>query len=211
MPSESSVSSDRSFLRRLTSDDVVPRRVEARNHPGEQALDAVHARPFPARVIADLQDVELAPVRAAATGRRRSARAAARGADDPRRHADGDRAGRHGLAHDRAGADDRAVADRRRRRGSSRRRRARRPRRSATPARHAALLEHRPRRIAEVVVAADHVAVGGEQRVRVRSRTRLAEKISQLNPMLAPSSSVDVAVLARQDGVAADEHAAADA
>ena len=38
--------------------DVEPRRVEARNHPREQPLDAVHARSFPAEVIADVDDVE---------------------------------------------------------------------------------------------------------------------------------------------------------
>ena len=54
-------------------------------------------------------------------------------------------------------------------------------------------------------------SVGGDQRVPRRSSRRLAENTSQLNPMLAPSASVDVAVLARQDRVAADEHAAADA
>ena len=32
--------------------------VEARNHPAEQALDAVHPRSFPAEVIADLQHVQ---------------------------------------------------------------------------------------------------------------------------------------------------------
>ena len=92
----------------------------------------------------------------------------------------------------RARAEPRAGADRRRRVDRAR------------------LLEHRPRRIAEVVIAADHVAVRRDQRVARRSRTRLAEKTSQLKPMLAPSSSVDVAVLARQDRVAADEHAVAD-
>ena len=33
---------------------VKTRRIEARNHPCKQALDAVHARPFPAEMIADL-------------------------------------------------------------------------------------------------------------------------------------------------------------
>ena len=60
MPSASSVSSDRSFLRRLTSDTLKRAGIEAGDHPREQALDAVHARPFPAEVIADLKDVELA-------------------------------------------------------------------------------------------------------------------------------------------------------
>ena len=34
--------------------------VEPRDHPAEQALDAVHPRPFPAEVIADLQHVQRA-------------------------------------------------------------------------------------------------------------------------------------------------------
>ena len=38
---------------------VESRRVESRNHPREQALHAVHARSFPAEMIADLQDVDL--------------------------------------------------------------------------------------------------------------------------------------------------------
>ena len=37
---------------------VEPRAIEARNHPREEALDAVHARPGPTEVIADMNDVE---------------------------------------------------------------------------------------------------------------------------------------------------------
>ena len=59
MPSDSSVSSERSFLRRLTSETLKRVAIEPRNHPREQPLDAVHPRPFPAEVIADLQDVQL--------------------------------------------------------------------------------------------------------------------------------------------------------
>ena len=52
---------------------VVARRVEPRDHPGEEPLHAVHARALPAEVIADLQDVQLA------TAPRRGSRAAAPG------------------------------------------------------------------------------------------------------------------------------------
>ena len=55
--------------------------------------------------------------------------------------------------------------------------------------RRARLLEHRLRRIGEVVVAADDVAVRGHQRVARRCVTRLAENTSQLKPMFAPSPS----------------------
>ena len=37
---------------------VEARPVEAGDHPAEQSFDAVHARPFPPEVVADLQDVE---------------------------------------------------------------------------------------------------------------------------------------------------------
>jgi hypothetical protein len=42
--------------------DREARRVEARDHPGEQPLDAVHARAFPAQVVADVEDVQRAIV-----------------------------------------------------------------------------------------------------------------------------------------------------
>ena len=38
--------------------DLEAGRVEAGDHPREEALDAVHARPGPAQVIADMDDVE---------------------------------------------------------------------------------------------------------------------------------------------------------
>ena len=75
--------------------DVEARGIEARNHPGEQALDAVHARPFPSEVIADLQNANLVHALA----------------HDPRRHADGRRALGHRFAHDGACADHRVGAD----------------------------------------------------------------------------------------------------
>ena len=66
MPNSSSVSAERSFLRRLISETLIALLVEARDHPRKQALDAVHARPLPAEVIADVDHVEAA---ALATGR----------------------------------------------------------------------------------------------------------------------------------------------
>ena len=48
--------------------DVEARLVEARNHPREQALHAVHARPLPAEVIADVDDVQTDGVRDPGSG-----------------------------------------------------------------------------------------------------------------------------------------------
>src|SRR5204863_6038233 len=49
--------------------DVVTGRIEARDHPAEEPLDAVHARPLPAEVIADLEDVQLSRVQRCPTTR----------------------------------------------------------------------------------------------------------------------------------------------
>jgi hypothetical protein len=46
------------FLAQTDERDAETVGVEARNHPAEQALDAVHPRSFPAEVIADLQHVQ---------------------------------------------------------------------------------------------------------------------------------------------------------
>ena len=46
------------FLAKAHERDVEPFAIEPRDHPREQALDAVHPRSFPAKVIADLQHVE---------------------------------------------------------------------------------------------------------------------------------------------------------
>ncbi len=48
------------FLAQADERDAEPLAVEARNHPAEQPLDAVHPRSLPAEVIADLQDVQRA-------------------------------------------------------------------------------------------------------------------------------------------------------
>ena len=46
------------FLAKAHERHVEPFAIEPRDHPREQALDAVHPRSFPAKVIADLQHVE---------------------------------------------------------------------------------------------------------------------------------------------------------
>ncbi len=203
MPNESSVSSDRSFSPQADQRDVVARRIEARDHPAEQPLDAVHPRPLPAEVIADLQHVQLAL-------RRAHAGPPVALADDPRRDADRDRP----VGHRTRGPPRRRRRWRgrrwSRRRGSWRRPRARRP----APIRHAV----GPSAPARAPAATDRRSRGRRRSRSSRPRsacrgptgTRLAENISQLKPMLAPSPRLDVAVLARQDGVAADEHAVAD-
>ena len=43
--------------------------IEPRNHPAEQALDAVHPRPFPAEVVADLENVQRSVHSRAVSGR----------------------------------------------------------------------------------------------------------------------------------------------
>ena len=148
--------------------DVEARLVEARDHPREQPLHPVHARPFPAEVIADLQDVELAArVRSApAPARRGRAWTASRRPTTRAGIADGDGAGaaissrttapaptiapiadRDAVENLGAGAEPRALANRARR------------------ATWRPCSSTGTRRIAEVVVAADQVAVRREQRV----------------------------------------------
>ena len=96
--------------------------------------------------------------------------------------------GGHVVAHDGAGADDRAVADRdaveNLGAGADPRAVA-----DGDAGRVARLLEHRLRRIGEIVVAADDVAVRRHQHALRRCVTRLAENTSQLKPRLAPSAS----------------------
>ena len=67
------------------------------------------------------------------------------------------------------------------------------------------LLEHGLRRIGEVVVAADHVAVRGQQRARADRDAAGRENLA-VEADVRAVSELDVAVLARQDRVAADEH-----
>ena len=103
--------------------------------------------------------------------------------------ADRGRAGRHVVAHDRAGADDRAVADRHAvedlRAGADPRAR----RRSRCPPTCRRLLEHRARRGSLKSWSPPiEIRVRGDAACRAPTRTRLAEKISQLKPMFAPSA-----------------------
>ena len=90
---------------------VVALRVEARNHPGEEPLDAVHPRSFPAEVIADLQDVQLHRFSTARRGGDALRRGEITLPDDARRDADGNRAVGNRFADNRAGADDGAIAN----------------------------------------------------------------------------------------------------
>ena len=176
-PNDSSVSSERSFFRRLTSETLKRDCVEARDHPGEQPLHAVHPRAFPAEVIADLQDVQFPhpgrdrrrrgpdaaacprwPTTAPACRRRsrapgpslRTTAPAPTTAPSPMRHAVEDLGPR---AEPRARADGHAL-------GSPALRRA--------PA----------RRIAEVVIAANQVAVGRQQRVATDSHAAGGEQFA---------------------------------
>ena len=138
--------------------------------------------------------------------RRRRPRVA--GADDPGRHAGGDRAGRDRLAHDRARADDGVIAD-----GHA----VEDLGAGAEPdalaerdaLRHAALLDHRARRIVHVVRAGAEVAVGGDQRLRPEGDPAGREDLA-VEADVGAVAEDDVAALARQDRVAPDEHAAAD-
>jgi hypothetical protein len=59
MPNCSSVSSE-ILLPQADERHVEAARVEARDHPREQPLHAVHARPFPPQVVADVDDVQRA-------------------------------------------------------------------------------------------------------------------------------------------------------
>ena len=177
--------------------------IEARNHPREQPLHAVHARPFPSEVIADLQNANL--VHEA----RRLPLTAYAFTDNSRRDADGGGTLGDRFADDGAGADDgvganvdavqylrarakpRAVAD-------------------GDAGRFARLLEHRTRGIAEVVIAADQVAVRGDQRVAPDPHAARRENLA-IEADVGAIGQLDVAVLAREDRVPADEHAAPDA
>ena len=71
------------------------------------------------------------------------------------------------------------------------------------------LLEDRARRVGEVVIAADDVAIRGEQGVAADPDLAGREDLT-VEADVRAVFEIDVAVLARQDGVAADEHTAAD-
>ena len=113
------------------------------------------------------------------------------------------------LAHDRAGA------DRRRGRRSSTPSRIfapapiQTPSPMLTPGRRPRLLEHGLRRIREVVIAADDVAVRRHQHAAADRDAARREHLA-VEADVRAVAELDVAVLARQDRVAADEHAVAD-
>ncbi len=72
------------------------------------------------------------------------------------------------------------------------------------------LLEHRTRGIAEVVVAADQVAVRGHQHVPSDPHAARRENLA-VEADVGAFREVDIAVLARENRVSADEDAAGDA
>lgn len=73
----------------------------------------------------------------------------------------------------------------------------------------APLLEDRLRRVGEVVVATDDVGVHHQQRASTAAHAARREQLA-VEADVGAVAQLDVAVLARQDGVATDEHAAAD-
>ncbi len=113
-------------------------------------------------MIADLEDVQLPLGGGTLPGHDRAGTLAV--ADDPSRHADGNRACGNGIPDDGARPDDRPVADADtvEQLGA-----CTEPRAFADvhASRHASLLEHGNIRIAEIVIAADQVAIRRDQRV----------------------------------------------
>ena len=109
-----------------------------------------------------------------------------------------DRAGAdHGIGADldavedfRAGAQPRTVTDR-------------------DAGRDPRLLNDRPRGIAEIVIAADEIAVRRKQRVSADAHAARRKDLA-VEADVRAVAKLDVAVLARQDGVASDERAASD-
>ena len=174
--------------------DVEAGRVEPRDHPREQALDAVHARAFPPQVIAHLQDVQ-SPAHAGACCARDpttlagTPTAMARGGTSAVTTAPAPTMASapivDAVEHLRAGAQPGPGAHR-----------------HAGGA--APLLEHRPAGVLPVVVAADDVAVGRQQRARAQLDARRRENLA-VEADVGALAEHDVAVLARQDRVAADE------
>ena len=55
------------LLAKADERDVEPVAIEARDHPAEQPLDAVHPRPLPSEVVADLQHVQRSHAASAAS------------------------------------------------------------------------------------------------------------------------------------------------
>src|SRR5206468_2945743 len=64
-------------------------------------------------------------------------------------------------------------------------------------------------RIGEIMIAADDVAIGGHQH-RAPDRDAAGGKQLAVEPDVGGVAELDVAVLARQDGIAADEDTIAD-
>ena len=78
-----------------------------------------------------------------------------------------------------------------------------------TPLERRALSQDRRRRIGEIVIAANHVAVRRDQRVAADADPAGREQFA-VEADVRAVAELDVPVLAREDGVATDEHAVAD-
>src|SRR5262245_8823152 len=128
--------------------------------------------------------------------------------DDARGDAHGDGAGRDTVTHDGARPDNRTIANghavedlgacAQPRSGSD-----------LYAARRTSLLQDRTVGIREVVIAADQVAVRGQQRVPADADTARREQFA-VEPDVCPVLDVDITVLARQNRVASYEHALSD-
>src|SRR5580765_1455885 len=129
--------------------------------------------------------------------------------DDAGGDADGNGRGWHAVAYDRAGPDDGAFAD-----GHAVKNLGAGAHPDAVADRHAGggagLLEDRLRRVREVVIAADHVAVCRHQHAPADGDPARREHFA-VEADVDAVGQLDVAVLVRQDRVAADEDAVADA
>src|SRR5687767_4847237 len=73
--------------------------------------------------------------------------------------------------------------------------------------RRAPLFEHRAGSIAEIVIAADQITIRGDQDIAADSHATCGEDLA-VEADVGPLVELDVAVLARQNGVPADEDAA---
>src|SRR6185436_11810699 len=80
----------------------------------------------------------------------------------------------------------------------------------ADAGRRARLIQDRARRIAEVVIAADEVAVGGDEHVPADVHAARRKNFA-VESDVDPVGQLDIAVLARENRVAPDECTAADA
>ena len=208
MPSASSVSSERSFLRRLTSETSKRVGIEARDHPREQPLHAVHARSFPSEVIADLQNADLIQAGSVTgasvarfsrqvhpTTRAGTPTAVARSGTDSRTTAP---APTTALAPISTPSSTFAPAP------------SHAPSPTVMPADLRACSSTGRDGVAEVVVAADEIAVRRNQRVAPDPHAARRENLA-IEADVRAFGQIDIAVLARQNRVPADEDAARDA